>query len=647
MATQDLLDRLTRHQIFIQRLAGGEVYRLQQGLENIKYRMENYLLGRNSSILDDKMSARLQLQMTDIDQYLRATWADVPTQYKQFGIDFMEYEAKFSADAIGKTTSVPFLPPSIEQIRSSYETKILNLVPNKITGRTVEGYLEHFGNEKRTQMLQTIRDGYLFGWTNREAIKQVNQVVDLQKNQTATWVRTLTNHLAVQARTMTLEENDDILDGYEWVATLDSRTSLICMGRDGIIYPNTNDPEKSPKPPAHFGCRSTIVPAVNPEFDLLADEPETRFARGQDGKRTLVDGKLNYEQWLRKQPKSFQIKVLGRERQKLFEQKKLPLSRFVDPSGRTLTLEELKRLDVEFNGMTINEVVAATAPEPEPVNPLDFRAKSNMDLNYKPYEEAKKSLLNRLKANAQDPRHPQATRFRGRSLNQVANMNFQKSWTSDDHGTMVLLDAAMDELDDLARLFNIPPIRGFANIRVNSSAAADMGDGIMGINKSSYRNMTPTALSSKDPEIYKQSLAFERISSEERGRLRGNWNRNEGYSKEDRPFTTGAFNDTDIDKARNILFHEFGHHIHQMTGIDAAEFVSRRAARLKIEPQVEMLLKSSKYSAANRQSPSRYGDSNEHEWFAENFSIWAMDKRDKCDPLFLELIEELIRNANK
>jgi SPP1 gp7 family putative phage head morphogenesis protein len=644
MANQDLLDKLTRHQIFIQRLAAGQSHKVQQGLESIKYRMEKYLLGTNYSILDEPMSARLQLQMTDIDQYLRASWADIPSQYRQFGIDFMEYEAKFSADAIGKTTSVPFLPPSMEQIISSFDTNILNLVPNKITGRTVEGHLEHFGNEKRTQMLQTIRDGYLFGWTNREAIKQVNQVVDLQKNQTNTWVRTLTNHLAVQARAMTLEENDDILDGYEWVATLDSRTSFICMSRDGIIYPNSNDPERSPKPPAHFGCRSTVVPAVNPEFDLLADEPETRFARGLDGKRMLVDGKLNYEQWLRKQPKEFQIKVLGRKRQELFEKKKLPISRFVDPDGRVLSLDELKDLDVQFNGMSVQQVVAATAPEPEPVNPLDFRAKSNMDLNYKTPQEAVQSLSDRLKANAKDPRHPQTNRFSGRKMSQVGNLNFTKAWEDEDVGTLMLLDASMDELDELARLFNVPPLRGFTNIRSNSSSAANMGDGIMGINRKVFRREVPS-----NPQFYESVEAFKSSKKLQTREAKSTWNRAQGYDKANRPFTVDSFESNSLDEARSTLFHEFGHHIHQMTGVDPKDFTDKALKRQyrQIDIPVEKLMKGEKYKAANRQSPSRYGDSDEHEWFAENFALWVMGKRDRNDPLFLELIEELIRNANK
>ena len=43
-----------------------------------------------------------------------------------------------------------------------------------------------------------------------------------------------------------------------------------------------------------------------------------------------------------------------------------------------------------------------------------------------------------------------------------------------------------------------------------------------------------------------------------------------------------------------------------------------------------------------RKSATRYGDKNELEWFAENFSMYFMDREDLVDPLFIRLIESII-----
>jgi len=57
--------------------------------------------------------------------------------------------------------------------------------------------------------------------------------------------------------------------------------------------------------------------------------------------------------------------VLGRSRQELFSKGKLPLSRFVDNDGRVLSLQELRDADVQFNGMSVQEVAQQTIAEPE------------------------------------------------------------------------------------------------------------------------------------------------------------------------------------------------------------------------------------------------------------------------------------------
>lgn len=335
-----------------------------------------------SGDLNSAVEMRYQMQLDDLRQYARATFGEITADYSQFGVDFMEYEADFSAKMIGDGTSAPFLPPSPDQLRSGFFTDILSLQPNQ-QGLTVEGYLSRFGEQKSNQFIQAIRDGFILGQTGGEIQQAVRGVLDLQRHQLNSLIRTLTNHLANQSRQMTFEQNQDVLEGYEWVATLDSRTSFICMSRDGIIYPISNNPERSPKPPAHFGCRSTTVPVVKKEFDLLADEDEQRASFGADGKKP-VDGKLNYEQWLRTQPKSFQIQVLGKERQKLFEKSKLPLTRFVDPDGRTLSLDELRQLDAEFNGMTVQQVAQQTIPKPkpEPVFSLKGIAPNGQEADY-------------------------------------------------------------------------------------------------------------------------------------------------------------------------------------------------------------------------------------------------------------------------
>lgn len=344
MATADILDRLTRHQIFVQRLAGGQARIAKNKLDDLIQQVRDRL---GETLTETQRSRYLDI-LDELEELARETHGSINTEYQQFAFDFLGYEVDFSNRVFSEATGVDFERPSPVQIQSGLFAPLLNVAP-QTSPMTIGEALTRFGQTKTADFMQVLRDGFILGQTSGQIIQSAANIISLQKNQIETLVRTSTNHLATQARNETIKENQDICDGYEWVATLDSRTSLICASRDGIIYPISDNPERSPKPPAHYGCRSTIVPVVKPEFDLLSDEDESRPFVGPDGRKGTVDGKLTYEQWLRRQPESFQIDVLGRSRFELFRNQRLPLSRFVDQSGRELSLTELRQLDEQFN----------------------------------------------------------------------------------------------------------------------------------------------------------------------------------------------------------------------------------------------------------------------------------------------------------
>jgi SPP1 gp7 family putative phage head morphogenesis protein len=187
-------------------------------------------------------------------------------------------------------------------------------------------------------------------------------------------VRTAMNHTTNQAREVFWSENSDGIDGLRWTAVLDSRTSLICSSRDGQIF----QVGSGPRPPAHPNCRSIMVPVIdgqamlgNRPFVIDEDLGVQRFrqnardrvgsARWANMDKTArnaatdraratwateniggVPVETTYEQFLRRQSAAFQDDFLGPTKGKLFRRGKVSLDRFVDESGRSLTLEELR-----------------------------------------------------------------------------------------------------------------------------------------------------------------------------------------------------------------------------------------------------------------------------------------------------------------
>jgi SPP1 gp7 family putative phage head morphogenesis protein len=116
---------------------------------------------------------------------------------------------------------------------------------------TIPQMLSQFTEVKAVQMNRILQDGFTEGLTQDQLISRVREIEPLQRRQAAALVRTGTNSVSSIARYRTAVENSDVLDGYEWVSTLDDRTSLVCASRDGMVYEFT---ESSPKPPAHWNC---------------------------------------------------------------------------------------------------------------------------------------------------------------------------------------------------------------------------------------------------------------------------------------------------------------------------------------------------------------------------------------------------------
>ena len=84
------------------------------------------------------------------------------------------------------------------------------------------------------------------------------------------------------------------VEQYEFVATLDSRTSEICREMDGKVLPLSEFKPGITAPPLHCHCRSTTCPYFDDEFT----EGETRAARDPEtGKTVQVDSRLTYENW--------------------------------------------------------------------------------------------------------------------------------------------------------------------------------------------------------------------------------------------------------------------------------------------------------------------------------------------------------------
>lgn len=335
MATSNnfLTNATTRHAIFVQRHAGAIVKDLMPYLEQIR-KVTLGALGREVSTLSKKKLNKLlkdiNIAIKDINAELSK---DVISKLKEFSV----YEADFSAKMFTKATDATFNVPASVTVQAAAISQPLLLTKEKLG---VKEALREFDKAKRKEITRIIKDGVIAGATNAVITEQLEDITTkLQPRQASALVRTLTNHVSTVARDITMRENEDIIDGYRWVSTLDGRTTSTCQSLDGKVFSNESG---NPKPPLHWRCRSTIIPVVKKEYSIVERIKSERAAKGSAGAES-VPGQSTYNSWFKQQSSDFQDEVLGTKKGKLFREGGLSVYKFVDDDYNPLTLDELRK----------------------------------------------------------------------------------------------------------------------------------------------------------------------------------------------------------------------------------------------------------------------------------------------------------------
>ena len=333
MSTNDKIeDAITRHQVFVMRYS--------QGRERFA---DDYVEKLIEAVMDRLGSDIASVSPARLDQIVAEVAAEIDARSKEYEksvvdemLEFVGYQSDFNVNLLDFNTAASVTVPALAVLQAATLLRRMPLEPAK--SYTINEALQEYSSRKSRQIVQTVRDGVTLSQTSQEITSNIKNLTKLQQRQAATLARTIANYVSIQAREVVMRENPNITDSYKWIATLDGRTSLICASRDQQIFKESND---SPKPPAHFNCRSTIAPIIKGEGESV---DAFRPALGDDGAQQ-VNSSTRYETWLRRQSRAFQTEVLGVARAKLFREGRISIGRFVDAQGATLTLDQLRKME--------------------------------------------------------------------------------------------------------------------------------------------------------------------------------------------------------------------------------------------------------------------------------------------------------------
>lgn len=220
-------------------------------------------------------------------------------------------------------------------------------------GYTLSEFWGRQGGDLVAKYLGVIRSGLVTGLSQAQMLRQLSEIPG-ERYQIRTLVRTSTMQIANEARSEMYLSNDDLVEGIQWLSTLDARTSDICKGLDGLVWDKNYKPighaKRYPGHTAHPNCRSTQIPRIRSFASLATKNP--KLAAKLDGllsqsTRASMDGQvaesLNYDQWLRRKGADFARSTLGATRFRLWSSGKLQLRDLLDQSSNPISVAELKR----------------------------------------------------------------------------------------------------------------------------------------------------------------------------------------------------------------------------------------------------------------------------------------------------------------
>lgn len=335
-ANTQLRDKTIAHEIMLGRYYSATSKKVMDLLRVV----EKDLVAQIRSLdLDNSMS------IAQIDARLESVRAILTEGYKLAGKELvtdMNEAGIYEQDWQIKTTN-SVTPIVLDMTAVAPVTLFAAIESKPLQGKLIKEWIDKLDQDSYTRIQDAVRIGLVEGQSYSDVVKRITGTKALQytdginslnARQTQALVSTAMAHATNTARDEFYQNNNDLFSGLQWVSTLDGRTTSICQARDGKIYPL----DSGVRPPAHFRCRSAMVSVLKSWQALGIKDPDGRTRASMNGQVAQTE---TYQTWLKKQPVEFQDEVLGKARADLYRAG-TPLDRFVDSSGNTYTLAELK-----------------------------------------------------------------------------------------------------------------------------------------------------------------------------------------------------------------------------------------------------------------------------------------------------------------
>lgn len=335
----DVVDVSTRHQIGIQRVAGGATNRMREILEDTEDEIREILL---NELFQAQGIQRAAERQRFLDAALRRIRGVRERAYR-------EIAGALAGEARGVVASeVAFnlrnMPGSLRVGDTLLRAN--EIVSGPIKGFTLDQWMERTLNAEMRAVRGRISSRLAQGDDLGLIVRQVTGsqgVKGVYNSQSRRHLETMVRSRIAGAQEQVREDlwlaNRDRINGLVWSSILDKRTSEDCQIRSGLTYENNEEhtpvghdvPWGEGPGRIHPRCRSSSLPQ-------FGDQPTISMP--------------TWKAWIKRQPKGVQEFALGKTRTKLLREKKVVPEDFFDRRGEKLTLAELARREGLFEDIS-------------------------------------------------------------------------------------------------------------------------------------------------------------------------------------------------------------------------------------------------------------------------------------------------------
>ncbi len=350
---EQLADEAISHSIDLTRYSNSVIRRIIALLNKTDRDLANQITAALERLPAESFTVeRLDALLQSVRQTNAVAYQQVSQLIETELKDLVQYEAAYQYQLFQSTlpVQVSVAAVNVGQVYAAALARPFSI--SKDGAVPLNEYLKGIEANRAAKIRNAIRMGIIEGEPTDKIVRRImgtkslnyaDGLMEESRRHVEGMVRTAVSHTADVTRQNFYAENNDLLKGWQFVATLDSRTSITCASLSGKIFPIGS----GPRPPRHINCRSTSVPIVKSWKEIGIDLPESKAST-----RASVDGQIaediTFTKWLRSKPVSVQDDILGATRGKLFRANKIEIDKFTDSKGRVISLDQLRKKNAEM-----------------------------------------------------------------------------------------------------------------------------------------------------------------------------------------------------------------------------------------------------------------------------------------------------------